>query len=182
VQKEKKDDYVLLEGVAQELEEDGRDTMQESTPLLSCATLEKVLVDRLSMDQQSIERQIKGKDKTDVDQGNYLEYLVSCFRIGTLTPPSVRLVFLAGETATTDWLVLSAAAYYDSERSINKGNKQRVEVFKHVFDLVVSYAGLILMYPDTWPQTMTYATPIMPVWTCALSQIAHLLSLLCRAP
>ena len=48
------------------------------------------------------------------------------------------------------------AAYYDSERSVNKGNKQRAEVFKSVFDLVVSYAGLILMYPDTWPQTMKY--------------------------
>lgn len=73
---------MLLEEVAKEVEEDGKDTMQESTPLLSCAILEKVLVDRLSLDQQGMERQIKGKDKTD-EQGNYLEYLVSCFRIGT---------------------------------------------------------------------------------------------------
>jgi hypothetical protein len=94
VQKEKKDDYVLLEEVAKEVEEDGKDTMQESTPLLSCALLEKVLVDRLSMDQQSMERQIKGKDKTD-EQGNYLEYLVSCFRIGTLRSVPVSILSIA---------------------------------------------------------------------------------------
>lgn len=94
MQKEKKDDYVLLEEVAKEVEEDGKDTMQESTPLLSCALLEKVLVDRLSMDQQSMERQIKGKDKTD-EQGNYLEYLVSCFRIGTLRSVPVSILSIA---------------------------------------------------------------------------------------
>lgn len=86
MQKEKKEDYVLLGQAAREIEEDGKDAMRE-TPLLSCSTLERVLVDRLSLDHDSVERQMKGKEKID-GQDNYIEYLVSCFRIGNL-----RLLF-----------------------------------------------------------------------------------------
>jgi len=114
--REKKNDYVLIEDVARDIEEDANDTMQDHPPLLSVGVMERSLVSRLSVEP-----------KADEVGSNYFDYLVGCFRI----------------------------AHNESERSINKNNNVKAEVFKAVFQLIVSYTGLILKYPDAWPQTMS---------------------------
>jgi len=71
-QREKKNDYVLIEDVARDIEEDANDTMQDHPPLLSVGVMERSLVSRLSVEP-----------KADEVGSNYFDYLVGCFRIGT---------------------------------------------------------------------------------------------------